>query len=159
MFRKMRRFKQQISEAECREILAREGRAALSVNGDDGYPYAVPINFYFDESDNRIYFHGASQGHKADAMGVDDRVCLTTWNEGTRREGHWEYDVTSVVVFGRVRIVEDREVLLDRLRKLAEKYYPSAGEVDVEMMSPAVKRVCLYAIDIDHMTGKLVNEK
>ena len=33
-------------------------------------------------SDNRIYFHGAKEGNKADAIKVCDKVCLTVWNQG-----------------------------------------------------------------------------
>mgnify|MGYP006993163754 FL=1 len=40
MFRRMRRFKQQISDEECKKILETEKRAAFSVIGDDGYPYS-----------------------------------------------------------------------------------------------------------------------
>lgn len=49
MFRKMRRFVQQISDEECREVLRQQKRGVLSVLGDDGYPYGVPIDFLFVE--------------------------------------------------------------------------------------------------------------
>lgn len=159
MFRKMRRFKQQVSEDECKKILKEEMRAAFSVIGDDGYPYTIPVNFYYDEADGKIYFHGAKEGHKMDAIHQCDKVCLTTWNQGFKKEGHWEWTVTSVVVFGRIKLVTETEVMEDRLRKLAVKYYPTTDEVEKEMTSPDIKRVQLFAIEIEHMTGKLVNEK
>ena len=43
MFRKMRRFKQELSKEECMEILKNEPRGVLSVLGDDGYPYGMPV--------------------------------------------------------------------------------------------------------------------
>ena len=49
MFRKMRRFKQQISEEKCVEILTREPRGVMAFAGDDGYPYAIPLNFVYDD--------------------------------------------------------------------------------------------------------------
>ena len=63
MFRKMRRFKQQVSEAECIEILKSTKRGVLSVIGDDGYPYGMPLNHYYCEEDGKLYFHGAKAGH------------------------------------------------------------------------------------------------
>lgn len=57
MFRQMRRIKQQVSEEECRHILSEEKRAAFSVIGDGGYPYTIPVDFYYDEEDNMIYLH------------------------------------------------------------------------------------------------------
>lgn len=158
MFRKMRRFKQAVSEEECIKILAEEKRGTFSVIGDDGYPYSIPINFYYDKEDNRIYFHGAKEGHKVDAIKKCDKVCFTTWNTGFKKEGHWEWNVTSVIVFGRVTLIQDRKMTEDRSRKLALKYYPTKEEVEEEL-AHAIDRVQLFAIDIEHMTGKLVNEK
>ena len=68
MFRKMRRFKQQISVAECIEILKNTKRGVLSLIGDDGYPYGIPIDHWYCEDDGKIYFHGAKEGHKIDAI-------------------------------------------------------------------------------------------
>ncbi len=68
MFRTMRRFKQQISDTECVEILKAEKRGALSLIGDDGYPYGIPLSHFYDERDGKIYFHGAKEGHKIDAI-------------------------------------------------------------------------------------------
>ncbi|MBQ3938185.1 MAG: pyridoxamine 5'-phosphate oxidase family protein [Clostridia bacterium] len=64
----MRRFRQALSEEECVSLLKTEKRGTLAVIGDGGYPYALPINFYYDEAENRIYFHCSREGHKADAM-------------------------------------------------------------------------------------------
>ncbi|NLG98698.1 MAG: pyridoxamine 5'-phosphate oxidase family protein [Chloroflexi bacterium] len=158
MFRKMRRFKQAVPEEECKKILTEEKRGAFSVIGDNGYPYTIPINFYYDETDNRIYFHGAKEGHKVSAITNCNKVCFTTWNTGFKKEGHWEWNVTSVIVFGRAKLIDDRELTEDKLRKLALKYYPTREEVE-EGLARSIDRVQLFAIDIEYMTGKLVNEK
>lgn len=44
MFRPMRRWKQQLSDEDCIAILKSELRGILSVLGDDGYPYGIPMN-------------------------------------------------------------------------------------------------------------------
>ena len=59
MFREMRRKKQEITKEECNNVLVKEKRGALAVIGDDGYPYTIPLNFYFDEKSEKIYFHAA----------------------------------------------------------------------------------------------------
>lgn len=159
MFRAMRRGKQQVSDAECKKILQEEKRAAFSVIGDEGYPYTIPINFFYDAAENKIYFHGAKEGHKIDAVKRCDKVCLTVWNQGFKKEGCWEWNSTSVVVFGRVKLMTDPEAAAGYLKKLAQKYYPTAEEIEEEMHSSAASRVQMFAIEIEHMTGKLVNEK
>lgn len=72
MFRPMRRFRQQLSDSECEQILKEEPRGVLSVHGEDGYPYGMPVNFLYE--DGKLYFHGAKQGHKIDALKKDNRV-------------------------------------------------------------------------------------
>ena len=74
MFRQMRRFKQQITDAECKEILKNEKRRVLSLLGDDGYPYGLPRSHFYSEEDNKIYFHGAKEGHKIDAIKNYDKA-------------------------------------------------------------------------------------
>lgn len=74
MFRPMRRFKQALPEEECLEVLKEGRRGTLALAGDEGYPYALPINYYFDPGSHRIYFHGAGEGHKIDALRRCDKV-------------------------------------------------------------------------------------
>ncbi|MCC8151622.1 MAG: pyridoxamine 5'-phosphate oxidase family protein [Lachnospiraceae bacterium] len=111
MFRDMRRCKQLISDNECREILRSEKRGVLSVIGDDGYPYGVPINFYYDEDENILYFHGAKQGHKIDAIKNCGKVSFTTWNSGLQKDGDWAFYITSVIVMGTAELVDDYNVI------------------------------------------------
>ncbi len=56
----------------CEEILRRATAGVLAVAGDDGYPYAVPLSFAYE--DGRILFHGALTGHKLDAIAREDKV-------------------------------------------------------------------------------------
>ena len=61
MFREMRRFKQEISKSECIEVLTNSKRGVLSLIGDNGYPYGVPLDHWYCEEDNRLYFHCAKE--------------------------------------------------------------------------------------------------
>jgi hypothetical protein len=90
-------------------------------------------------------------------MTRDDRVCFTVYNTGYQKDD-WSYYVTSVIVFGRARIMTDRDEMLEKIRKFGLKYYPTAPEVDEEIRKD-FDRVNLVEITIEHMTGKLVHEK
>ena len=157
MFRPMRRTKQEVSREECVKILTEEKRAVLAVNGDGGYPYALPINFYYDSSNDKIYFHCAKAGHKLDAMTRDDKVCFTVHNTGYQKED-WSYHVTSVIVFGRAKLMTDEAEMREKIKKFGMKYYPTEQEVDEEIRKDFA-RVNFVEITIEHMTGKLVHEK
>ena len=74
MFRELVRKKQEIPREECIEILKEQKRGVLSVIRDDGYPYGMPLNHYYDERDGKIYFHGGKAGHRLDALAADPRV-------------------------------------------------------------------------------------
>ena len=158
MFRKMRRSAQTVTEEACEKVLTAAKRGVLSVIGDDGYPYGIPVNFYYDPEVKEIYFHGAKEGHKVDAIKACDKVCFTTWNEGFKKDGDWAWNVTSVVSFGRAYFVEDEERRIKILEALGNKYYPDKDEVQKEIVS-AGGRAQITAIRIESMTGKLVNEK
>ena len=133
-------------------------RAALSVHGDDGYPYTIPINFYYDEDENKIYFHSAKAGHKIDAIKANDKICLTTWDDGYLVEGDWAFYVSSCVVFGRAKLIEDRQVTEDKTRTLAFKYFPTVEEVEY-VIKKSIDGVQLVAIEIEHISGKKIHEK
>ncbi|MBR3382638.1 MAG: pyridoxamine 5'-phosphate oxidase family protein [Clostridia bacterium] len=156
-FRPMRRFKQALSEEECRSLLETEKRGTLAVIGDGGYPYALPINFYYDEAENKLYFHCSREGHKAEAMNSCDKVCFTVHDAGEQR-GDWSYYVKSVIVFGRAKQVEDPTVKYEKARAFGMKYYPSMEELDAELKRD-LDRVRIMEITIEHMSGKLVHEK
>ena len=49
MFKKMRRFKRQISKEKCIEILTVEPYGVLSLISDTGYPYGFPITHWYDK--------------------------------------------------------------------------------------------------------------
>lgn len=158
MFRKMRRVKNEISPEEAKNLLKNNKRAVLSVNGDNGYPYSIPINFYYDEGEHRIYFHSAKEGHKIDSIKNCDKVCFTTWNDGYRDEGDWAYRVSSCVVFGRAGLVNDPNITEEKVRRLTLKYFPSAEEAE-EAVKAGIKGVQLIKIEIEHISGKKVHEK
>jgi len=155
MFRELTRKKQKLSELECIEILNREVRGVLAVNGDGGYPYALPINFYFDETGYRIYFHSGAAGHKLDAIAKSDKVSFCVYDKGYHEAGHWSLNIKSVIVFGRVRIVEDWS---DGLMEVFSRRFTDDTEyIKTEIEKYGSKTVVL-CLEIEQMTGKLVNE-
>ena len=157
VFRKMRRFRQQLTDEQCAEVLSTQPRGVLAVAGDGGYPYAVPLNFWYDAGSGNLYFHCAKEGHKIDAIHRSDKVSFCVTNEGFRREGEWALNIRSVIVFGRIRVVEDRTRALEMVRRLALKYYPTQEGAEEELHKAADRVMCLELIP-DHVSGKLVNE-
>lgn len=158
MFRRIRKKKNEIDINAAHELLESGRRGVFAVNGDDGYPYAIPINYYYEKDNQKIYFHGAKAGHKVDALRASDKVCFTVFGNETIKEESWAPYMQSVVVFGRCHLVEDAEKSLELLKKFAMKYYPDEKLADEEI-AKAGKAAQMFEIEIEHMSGKEVQEK
>ncbi|MCI5472875.1 MAG: pyridoxamine 5'-phosphate oxidase family protein, partial [Spirochaetia bacterium] len=122
MFRQMRRLNQQISDAKCLEILKKEKRGVLSLLGDDGYPYGIPLNHFFSEEDNKIYFHCAKEGHKIDAIKNYEKASFCVYDSGYRKDGEWALNINSVIIFGKIRLVTDLEITRKICINLVQKF-------------------------------------
>ena len=157
MFRKMRRFKQQITEEECREVLMNAKRGVLSLLGEEGYPYGLPINHWYCEEDGKLYFHGAKEGHKIEAIKKCDKASFCAYDEGYRKEGDWALNIKSVIAFGIISLVEDEALARKICIHLVGKFIDDE-EYLVKKLKNALPRVQCLEMSIDHMTGKLVNE-
>lgn len=159
MFREIRKKKNKIEDLAAEELLQGSRRGVLAVNGDDGYPYAVPVNYFYDRENQRIYFHGARAGHKVDALRACDKVCFTVYGNEMIKEEDWAPFMQSVVVFGRCHLLESGcEKAMEMLKRFAMKYYPNEELVDEEI-AQAGRAVQMFEIEIEHLSGKEVQEK
>ncbi len=157
MFRPMRRIKQALAQEECIEILKNEPRGVLSVMGEEGYPYGMPLNHWYCEKDGKIYFHGAKEGHKTDAIKKYDKVSYCVFDKGYVKEGEWALNIKSVVVFGKIKIVEDKEKTEEICRNICAKFTDDKEYLEHEIKFSLPHVLCLE-LTPEHITGKLVNE-
>ena len=122
MFREMRRKKQALSTEESLAILNRGISGVLAVTGDQGYPYAVPLSYVYDN--NKIFFHCALSGHKLDAIAANNKVSFCVVGQDRVMPQEYTTYFRSVIIFGRARILEDPIEKRTALEKLAAKYSP-----------------------------------
>ena len=153
MFREMRRKKQQLTDAECIDILARNTSGVLAVLGDDDYPYAVPLSYYSDT--NKIYFHCAKSGHKLDAIQRNCKSSFCVIDQDLIIPAEYTTYFRSVIVFGRIRVLQDEQEKRAAIEKLAIKYAPDDS---IDGRQQAIDRewapLCMLEMNIEHMTGK-----
>ena len=157
MFREMRRKKQQLSTKECVEILRKRTSGVLAVFGEDGYPYAVPISYVYE--DGKIYFHSAKAGHKIDAIQQNSKVSFCIIDQDQVVPEKYTSYFRRVIVFGKVRILEDDQEKYKSIEQLAVKYAPDDRE---EERKKAIEQewnaFCMLELTIEHMTGKEAKE-
>ena len=98
------------------------------------------------------------RGVLADALKASDKVCFTVYGNETVKEEAWAPFVQSTVVFGRCHLVEKGAEATEILKKLAAKYYPNEQLIDEEIERSG-KAVQLFEIEIEHISGKEIQEK
>lgn len=159
MFKPVRKKINEINHSAAEALLQSNRRGILAMNGDNGYPYAIPINYFYDSLAQKIYFHGAKAGHKVEALNVSDKVCFTVYgNERIDEAESWAPYVQSAVVFGRCRLLEADPESIARLKEFAMKYYPDEILAD-EQIARNGRATQMFEITIEHMSGKQVQEK
>lgn len=151
MFRNMRRKDKSLSQEQAFDILTSGEEGVLATVGEDGYPYAVPLNYAVHRGD--IYFHSALSGHKIDNMAYNPKVsfCVTADTGIIAEEFSTRY--RSVVVFGRAQEVMGDEKILG-LRALIKRLagdHLAAGETYIRQ---AAEKTRVFKIIVEHISGK-----
>lgn len=155
-FREMRRIKQQLSTEECVCVLQRGSSGVLAVVGDDGYPYAVPLSYVYH--DGALFFHGASVGHKLDAIRRNEKFsfCVIDHDEVIPEKLTTAY--RSVIAFGRARILSDPAEIRAAAQVLGQKYSPGLDAMVNREIEAYLTQMAVVRLDIEHMTGKIGKE-
>jgi nitroimidazol reductase NimA-like FMN-containing flavoprotein (pyridoxamine 5'-phosphate oxidase superfamily) len=156
-FRELARKNKKISESECITLLERETRGVLSVNGDNGYPYGMPMNHYYNAADGCLYFHCGKYGHRLNALKNDPKVSFCVTEKGIKADGDWAYTVRSVIVFGKIEIISDQKIIADISRALSLKFTSDEGYIEKEIEQFA-KATLILKLTPEHICGKKVTE-
>ena len=86
-----------------------------------------------------------------------DKVSFCTYDKGYRNEGEWAWNVKSVIVFGRIEIVDDMDNIVDITTKLSHKFTQDEEYIRKEIEGHA-HRTLLLKLRPEHICGKLVTE-
>jgi nitroimidazol reductase NimA-like FMN-containing flavoprotein (pyridoxamine 5'-phosphate oxidase superfamily) len=97
-----------------------------------------------------VFFHTASEGRKHDVLKSNSRVCLEFDQMTGVDSNALDTFYTSVIAWGRTRIVDDRNLSRKILALLVEKYIGEVREITDNM----VDRTCVSAVELEEITGK-----
>ncbi|MBQ8830684.1 MAG: pyridoxamine 5'-phosphate oxidase family protein [Oscillospiraceae bacterium] len=156
MFRKMRRYTQQLPENEALEILVKGSSGTLALLGDEGYPYAVPMSYVY--TDGKIYFHCAKEGHKLDAIKSCNKASFCIIAEDNVVAEEFTTYFKSVIAFGKIRILEDFSEMRRAIEILSDKYCPVGEDARNKEIEGSFNRLCMLEFTIEHVTGKEAKE-
>ena len=157
-FRALTRAHRALSREDSLLLLRTEKRGVLSVLGDNGYPYGMPMNHWYNDADGCIYFHcGKQHSHRLDALRACPKVSFCVMEQGEARDGGWALTVKSVVVFGEITILDDAALVADISRSLCHKFTQDEGYIQKEIQAFAHETLILKLTPA-HMSGKWVVE-
>lgn len=153
MFREMRRKRQELPIDRTKDVLYRGSSGVLALSGDEGYPYAVPISYVYDGE--KIYFHCAKSGHKLDAIKRNEKASFCVIDKDQIVPEEYTSYFRSVIVFGRVKEIEDEKQKRTAIEKLAVKYAPEDTAMGrKEAIDREWKPLCMLEMTVEYMTGK-----
>ena len=156
-FRQLYRQNKALTQPECIRLLCAETRGVLSVQGDHGYPYGIPMNHYDDPESGCIYFHCGREGHRNDALARCDRVSFCVFDGGESMADSWIRTVRSVVVFGRAELIDDRQEAERITRKLCYKFTDDEKYIQTEIKNDSAETL-LIKLTPEHICGTRVKE-
>ena len=148
----MRRRDRELSEAEALEILAKSEFGVLATVGDDGWPYAVPVNHAL--MDGALVIHCAMAGHKLDNLAANARVsyCVVTQAEVLPEELATRYE--SAIAFGRAVRLEAEAERRAALQAFGRRFAAQHPERVREEIEKDLFRTVVLRIDLERVTGK-----
>lgn len=157
MFRELTRKNKQISNDRCIEILKTETRGVLSVNGENGFPYGMPMNHYYCEETNKIYFHCGKTGYRFDCLKQNNKASFCVYTKGAKNEADWALTVESVIVFGEIKIINNKDIIKDIVTKLSYKFTEDEEYINNEIKNYLNETLLLELTPL-HICGKMVKE-
>ena len=148
MFRKMRRVGQDLPAEVIEKVLTESTSGVLALQGDDDYPYAVPLSHVYH--DGKLYFHCAHEGHKIDAINRNPKASYcVVWQDKIVAEEYTTY-FQSIIAFGKIHFVTDPEEKMQAAMALVEKFSPGLFEA----RRGAIPALTMFCLEIEHITGK-----
>ena len=150
MIRAMRRKRQELTYSEAEEILKRGKTGVLAVMGDDDYPYAVPLHYFY--CDGKIYIHGAKAGHKFDAIKNNPKVSFCVIDKDEVVPEKASNNFRSAIAFGKARIIENEEEIIETARKIGLKY--TTTDVVEKEIKNLFRALATFEITVEHLTAK-----
>jgi nitroimidazol reductase NimA-like FMN-containing flavoprotein (pyridoxamine 5'-phosphate oxidase superfamily) len=153
----LRRADRMMPDDRARQFLQRGFAGRLATVGEDGYPYCVPL-LYVCMDDQVLVHNTGARGHLRANAEREPRVCFEVDEPDQVFDyGRFECDsglaYQSVILFGRIRIVEERDVKQRFCEMLMQKY----GKPDTirpKNFFPRLDIITVYAITVERITGK-----
>jgi nitroimidazol reductase NimA-like FMN-containing flavoprotein (pyridoxamine 5'-phosphate oxidase superfamily) len=143
------------------EFLAVQETGVLGLIDDD-IPHLVTQLFVYNRNEGVIYLHGAEAGraHELVESGDQSRASFTTSEKGryipADEPVNFTVEYSSVVAYGTIDLLADREDKRAVLEQFMEKFAPQfvEGEDYERIAQESIDRTAVYRLDVESWSGK-----
>lgn len=150
--KEMRRKKQSLSEEQVLAVLKRNSYGILSLCGEDGMPYGVPLNYVYE--DGSFYFHCAKDGYKTDLIDANGSASFCIVDKDTVTPETFSTEYISVMAFGKVKRIFDEEEKRRTLWLLTDTLGDPDYRKKEKEIDGAFSRVEMLHFQIERLSGK-----
>jgi nitroimidazol reductase NimA-like FMN-containing flavoprotein (pyridoxamine 5'-phosphate oxidase superfamily) len=148
----MRRSDLALSREEAFELIDRSRYAVVSLVDTEGRPYGVALDYV--RKDGYLYFHGAREGRKVDAMKANPWACAVILGDTSVVPDKFGRKYSSVVAEGPVELVDDIEMMRQVMNWVIEFNSPEYLEKGKRVIEKMLDRVLVYKMRLDTVSGK-----
>lgn len=134
------------------ELLKKGNYGTLAVTGDDGFPYAIPINYVV--IGETIYLHTGKHGYMLDCIRRDSRVCFSVVPSARLIADHATEVYESVLVFGQAEVTQDPQERQAVLEALLYQLGSVSRELGEAYLAKNSHRTGIVRITPLHISGK-----
>lgn len=126
----------------------------------ENQPFITPVLFWYEVGKRRIYFHTNLYGRLRTNCEHFPEVCFDTSEMGkllpSNIAGEFSVQYASVVVFGKIRVVENPDEKESGLMGLLRKYFPDleAGVDYRPITREELDQTAVFCIEVEQWSGK-----
>ena len=152
MTREMQKAERALPLKRVTELIEKGDQGVLCVNGDDGYPYAIPTHYIY--MNDAIYIHSAKTGYKVEALGKDKKVCFTSVLFSEPIPELFTTRFESIVVTGNAEFIENESERQKVMEAFVRRFSPDYVDGGMKFIRAALGKTLIIKISIEEIKGK-----
>jgi nitroimidazol reductase NimA-like FMN-containing flavoprotein (pyridoxamine 5'-phosphate oxidase superfamily) len=154
MYHLRRKEKEVVDSEELIIPLRKAAHITLAFCGNNE-PYLVTLNHGYDEEENCIYFHCASEGKKIDLLNMNPTVWGQALIDNGYQQGSCDHLYHTTQFKGRVSFIDDLNKKEHALRLMIRKLDENPKFIFKNQLKPdSIRKVLIGRIEIYYMSGK-----
>ena len=152
----LRKKERKITDLSKKRRILKKGKYSTVALCRNNEPYAVTLNYGYDEQGNCLYFHSALKGLKLEFLKHNSNVCATIIEDLGYVEGQCDHRYRSLVLWGTMSMVNDPEEKRHGMNILLEHLERHPEEIKKRTLSKqdVYQKVAVLRMDIVQMSGK-----